>query len=188
MTTSYSLLSCQANVSHHLLPPCLRAGLTCLEPLAARGRVVPSNLDIPHTSVSLSQAALLCIQTAATVHISASLTYVSSSIVRFRPSQNQLTPHEHNKGETFCQRRGRWDSTPQCMPRSKTKTPNSALFFPASFMFLLLSSSVFHLQLRDFHPSPPAFRTCLSALRFVHTPPFLSPLSPSVVSRLSCSR
>ena len=63
-------------------PPYLRAGLTCLEPLAACGRVVPSNLDIPHTSVSLS-------------------IFVSSSVIRFRPSHNQLAPHEHNKGKKF---------------------------------------------------------------------------------------
>ena len=45
-------------------PPCLRGGLTFLEPLAACGRVVLSNLDTPRTFVSLSRAALLRVQTA----------------------------------------------------------------------------------------------------------------------------
>ena len=59
--------------------PCLRAGLACLELLAACGRVVPSNLDIPHTSVSWSQAVQLRVQTAASAHTSGSIIYVSSS-------------------------------------------------------------------------------------------------------------
>ena len=132
MTTSLSLLSRQPNVSHHPLLHLVEAVSHVLRPLAACGRVVPSNLDIPHTSMSLCQPAPLRIQTATSVHTSGSITNVSSSIVRFRPSHNQLTPH----GDEVLQTQGRWHSTPQCLPRSKTKTPNSAMFsIHPSFFF-----------------------------------------------------
>ena len=85
MTTSLSLLSRQPNVSHH----------TPFHLTVAVSHV----LDIPYTSMSLSQPALLRVKTAATVHTAGSITYVSSSIVRFRPSHNQLAPHEHRKGK-----------------------------------------------------------------------------------------
>ena len=91
--TNYRLLfpSRQPNVSHHSFLHLIEAVLHVLRPLAACGRVVPSNLDIPHTSVSLCQPALLRIQTAASVRASGPITYVSSSVARFRPSHNQLT-------------------------------------------------------------------------------------------------
>ena len=73
---------------------------------------------LPHVGVScfrtttcqtlpclLCQPALLRAQTAASVHTTGSITYLSGSIVRFRPSHDQLAPHEHNKGKKFCKRR-----------------------------------------------------------------------------------
>ena len=78
MTICFSLLSRQPNVSHH---PCLRAGLACLEPLAACGRVVPSNLDIPRTCVSIvSGGAAACPNCGKCIHLRVNyITYVSSS-------------------------------------------------------------------------------------------------------------
>ena len=140
--------------------------------------------DIPHTSVSLCQPAPLRIQTATSVHTSGSITNVSSSIVRFRPSHNQLTPH----GAKVLQARGRWHSTSQILPRSKTKTPNSELFsIHGSFFFFGLHLFIyiwsFYFELGSFHPFLLFLSFSLSQCRISHFSrshyPFISARPPT---------
>ena len=130
---------------------------------------------------------------AAIAHTSGSSTDVSSSIVRFRRSHNQLTPQEHNKGKKFCKR---WDAGTVHLNACREASQSRRILhcFPKYFMFLLLSSSVcssssglfssntatFIRNFRDFAYVSPRSASLLLFFSFL--------CSPSIVYRFSVSR
>ena len=66
-------------------------------------------------------------------------------IVRFRPSQDQMTPHEHDKGKKFCQRRDVGTVHLNACREARQRRRILHCFPPQSSCFLPLSSLFIHL-------------------------------------------